>query len=270
MGFVLNKTTKELIESVNTPDYPTSDWVIDPDLSTVDGVPRKYWKVDYYDSLVVMSEQEQIDVDNALLPGFKINQINKLVADTRIYINNAYAPERQQTLSVLLADARNFTYSIDPITFSGTGLRDLSAGGSFNGSYNIPKFEIKITSVGSIDLFSVRDIVYDEILMENVAITGLDQDIAQGIKIKFTNITGHTLNDKFYVKIKRSIKKNRANYLLQALGWVLACLNYHYTKYAQIAGATTLQQCEAITWDFSVMNSTNPQVAIQIALAIQD
>jgi hypothetical protein len=37
--------TKQFLESVNTPDYDESDWIIDPDMSAVDGVPVKYWKI---------------------------------------------------------------------------------------------------------------------------------------------------------------------------------------------------------------------------------
>jgi len=43
MANVLNRTTKVYLESVNTPDYPDTDWIINPDLSAVAGWPAKYW-----------------------------------------------------------------------------------------------------------------------------------------------------------------------------------------------------------------------------------
>ena len=46
MGNVLNRTTKEYRESVNTPDFPVEDWLHNPDLSSVDGVDRDWWVVD--------------------------------------------------------------------------------------------------------------------------------------------------------------------------------------------------------------------------------
>ncbi len=46
MANVLNRTTKQYLESVNTPDYPTEDWIINPDLSSVSGVDKKYWFLD--------------------------------------------------------------------------------------------------------------------------------------------------------------------------------------------------------------------------------
>lgn len=45
MANVLHRTTKEYIESANTPEYPESEWIINPDLSNVQGVPNKYWKI---------------------------------------------------------------------------------------------------------------------------------------------------------------------------------------------------------------------------------
>ena len=45
MANVLNRTTKQYIRSVNTPDYPTEDWIINPDLTAVAGVANKYWKI---------------------------------------------------------------------------------------------------------------------------------------------------------------------------------------------------------------------------------
>lgn len=45
MATVLNRTTKHLIVSANTPDYPVAEWIIDPNLSAVTGFPSKYWTI---------------------------------------------------------------------------------------------------------------------------------------------------------------------------------------------------------------------------------
>jgi hypothetical protein len=47
MANVLHKQTMEYLVSVNTPDYDDRYWIINPDLSNVEGVPRKYWKLEY-------------------------------------------------------------------------------------------------------------------------------------------------------------------------------------------------------------------------------
>lgn len=46
MSNVLNRTTLQYQTSVNTPDFPVVDWIINPDLSAVQGVDKKYWVVD--------------------------------------------------------------------------------------------------------------------------------------------------------------------------------------------------------------------------------
>jgi hypothetical protein len=66
MATVFNRTTKQLIESANTPLYSSLDWVINPDLSLLTNIPQKYWKVSG-DSVVEMSAQEKAAVDAALL-----------------------------------------------------------------------------------------------------------------------------------------------------------------------------------------------------------
>ena len=43
MADVLNRTTNQFLTSVNTPDFPTADWIINPDLSAVTGFASKYW-----------------------------------------------------------------------------------------------------------------------------------------------------------------------------------------------------------------------------------
>lgn len=45
MASVLNRTTVEFLASVNTPDFPTQDWIINPDLTAVAGQPTKYWVI---------------------------------------------------------------------------------------------------------------------------------------------------------------------------------------------------------------------------------
>ena len=52
MANVLNRTTgltapyrKDFRRSVNEPDFPTQDWIHDPDLSAVDGFDSIYWDI---------------------------------------------------------------------------------------------------------------------------------------------------------------------------------------------------------------------------------
>jgi hypothetical protein len=65
MANVLNKTSLQYLESVNTPDYPPADWMINPDLSAVAGVRQRYWKI-VSGSVVEMSQAEKDAVDTAI------------------------------------------------------------------------------------------------------------------------------------------------------------------------------------------------------------
>jgi len=66
MADVVHRTTKQHKKSVNTPDYPTEDWIHNPDLSAVSGVLAKYWNISG-DTISEMSQTEKDTVDNAVL-----------------------------------------------------------------------------------------------------------------------------------------------------------------------------------------------------------
>jgi len=62
MANVLNRSTLEYLGSVHTPDYPVGQWVINPDMSAVTGLPRKYWKLSG-DIVTAMDATEQAAAD---------------------------------------------------------------------------------------------------------------------------------------------------------------------------------------------------------------
>ena len=64
MATVLHRTQKTLIRSVNSPDYPTLDWIHNPDLSLVEGQPTKYWTITG-DVVSLMTAPERQVVDDA-------------------------------------------------------------------------------------------------------------------------------------------------------------------------------------------------------------
>jgi hypothetical protein len=45
MANVLNRTTKQYLTSQNTPDFDPVDWIINPDLSAVQGFASQYWNI---------------------------------------------------------------------------------------------------------------------------------------------------------------------------------------------------------------------------------
>ncbi len=87
MSDVLQRTTKEQRFSVNTPDYSEVIWVINPDLSGVVGVPKKYWKITG-DVVSEMNQSEKDAVDAVLLPGTKATRKDQLQIDADNLIEN--------------------------------------------------------------------------------------------------------------------------------------------------------------------------------------
>ena len=65
MSSVLNRTTKQYLQSANTPDYPIEEWIHNPDMSAVAGQPSKYWVITG-DNVTLMTAQEQSDADAAI------------------------------------------------------------------------------------------------------------------------------------------------------------------------------------------------------------
>ena len=63
MANVLYRTTKEYRTSVNTPDFPIIDWIIDPDVSAVAGWDTKYWVIT--GDLVTLMDQAARDAVDA-------------------------------------------------------------------------------------------------------------------------------------------------------------------------------------------------------------
>ena len=94
MGTVVNKTTLEIFYSINTPEYPTVDWLINPDLSALSSVPNKYWKIS--GSTVVemtQAEKDQVDLDN--LPDYKQNRYNEIDLKTQSLIAAGFTYDSQ-------------------------------------------------------------------------------------------------------------------------------------------------------------------------------
>jgi len=60
---VLHRTTKRYLRSVNTPDFPVAEWIINPDLSAVQGLHPRYWKI-VGDTVTPMPQAERDVVNN--------------------------------------------------------------------------------------------------------------------------------------------------------------------------------------------------------------
>ncbi len=62
MASAIHRITRIFHKRVNTPDFPVSDYIINPNLSAVMGVPRIYRKITG-DVVSEMSQEEKLVVD---------------------------------------------------------------------------------------------------------------------------------------------------------------------------------------------------------------
>jgi hypothetical protein len=105
MSNVLNRTTKIYLNSVNTPDYSIEFWIINPDLSLVQGVPVKYWKI-IGDTVSEMNQSEKDAVDTALVPSEKIIRKAYLQSTADALIENqGYTITIKDSLSTMYTES---------------------------------------------------------------------------------------------------------------------------------------------------------------------
>ena len=109
MASALNRTTKQYLTSVNTPDYPVADWIIDPDLSAVVGFPSIYWVITG-DVVTLMTQVERDAVDATILEASRdalISEIDNVEDILRAFANvlldelNAHATKMAEISSIV-------------------------------------------------------------------------------------------------------------------------------------------------------------------------
>jgi len=95
---VLNRATKDYRTSVNTPDFPPSLWIINPDLSVVQGFPSRYWIITG-DSVALMNQAARDAIDAQIESNSKDAEatglLNAAIAELLSEINkDRAAPDR--------------------------------------------------------------------------------------------------------------------------------------------------------------------------------
>lgn len=107
MSNVINRTQRnddgDLLyrTSVNTPDYNTNDWLVNPDLSGVSGVPGYYWKVTGTPpggQVEEMSQPEKDAVDAARLAAAKAAKKAEIVTEAWEYLESRYTAGEQRII----------------------------------------------------------------------------------------------------------------------------------------------------------------------------
>jgi hypothetical protein len=84
-----------------------AEWIVDPDLSGVDGVDPKYWKLGPEDQVEEMDELEKAALDSALLAKAKADAKEACGLSFTSMLYSHYSQESQQSLSTYLSEARH-------------------------------------------------------------------------------------------------------------------------------------------------------------------
>jgi hypothetical protein len=94
----LNRTTKEYRTGVDGNSFDPAQWLVNPDVSALQNVPTRYWKINGDDSVTEMDQSEKDVVDAAALPGNRIAKIVQMKKDVTAYIGSHYDPAQQVTV----------------------------------------------------------------------------------------------------------------------------------------------------------------------------
>ena len=98
MATVVNKTTFEVIESVNTPDYDTNEWLINP---VIPDVPKRYWRiVNGILKVKTASQRAASDVENLL--AVKENKKHNLKEELGESVRSKYSDDEKLSFLLIL------------------------------------------------------------------------------------------------------------------------------------------------------------------------
>lgn len=190
MATVVNRTTKEVLYSVNTPNYDPADWVINPDLSSVSGLDTRYWKITG-DTISPMNASEREAVDASLSSQDKATKIEELKNTVDNFLPaQGYNIEHQQAIQSLYseglrlrANARNYLqpwvqWLHDITTELRNKIEQVQSEPSYTGIQGV---EIDTTSLAASNPNTSREtgvsiddsLTLDEFLDSNAAVTGM-------------------------------------------------------------------------------------------------
>lgn len=98
---LLHRSTKKLISTDQPQLFSHTEWIFDPDLTGVAGVPVYYWHIER-NSIREMTAEEKVAYDATTLPTMKAAKEAKLTVEVRDSIYVRYPIHNQISLSVIL------------------------------------------------------------------------------------------------------------------------------------------------------------------------
>lgn len=135
-----------------------------------------------------------------------VGNVKIIPNDTQLFITNglsAYvyqivgANSRKKGDFFKIENASSF---VGDAVFEGTGTNDLTTGGTYIGTDD-RQYVVIIDGKGTQDTFKWSDDGGTTFNADQVAITGLDQVLSDGVIVTFQNQSGHTVNDKWTISV---------------------------------------------------------------------
>jgi hypothetical protein len=89
MASAIHRTTLEYLPSAHTPNLDPAVWIINPDVSLLSSVSKKYWKING-DSVEEMSPAEKSAVDNDISNSQNVNSAGTLIFEKGGWARNKW------------------------------------------------------------------------------------------------------------------------------------------------------------------------------------
>jgi hypothetical protein len=137
--------------------------------------------------ILVNSSGGSVTIENTMSQlGFPLIDATGSAASTRLIVTN---------VPYVLASTRGSA------SFTGSGLNDATAGGTYNGQISSGTYCAKIDTTGTPDKFKWGTNGACDNGATGVSVTGSAQTLSYGATILFAATTGHTLNDKWTISV---------------------------------------------------------------------
>lgn len=98
MATVVNKTTLQVIKSVNTPEYDPSEWLINPDIPDA---PKRHWKVSG-DNLTLKTASQIASADAEWLSQVKSDKKDEFKEELGEALRSKYTDDEKLSLLLIL------------------------------------------------------------------------------------------------------------------------------------------------------------------------
>ena len=183
MANVINKTTMEVLFSVNTPDFSETEWVINPDLSILDTTSKNHIKFDSEFNLVLKSPEELAKVDADELGQTKLEHLAMVNNAVESYIVKGPGVEFPPRSGVYLSVSQNAQLKWMGLAAVADQWEDLGN-----------TYPIRVRNIDDSSYIDVNNA--DEIRFVSFAMTQFIAKVLEGSEVVKTNINAATTKEE--------------------------------------------------------------------------